>query len=114
MNEVIKKMGHVYSGNDPISDEKKISQFRKTLKQNVKLDEILKTEDAVSDPYDIFGFGVISYFSMMRIVILGMTILTICFLPTLYIYGQGKAMLGYTGSNIYNLYSLGNIGQSHA
>ena len=32
MNEIIKEMGHIYAGNDPITDERKIHKYRKNLK----------------------------------------------------------------------------------
>jgi len=39
-----------------------------------------------SDPYEVFGFGIVAYFSAVRHLIWAMTVLTILFIPVIYIY----------------------------
>ena len=111
MQKHIDESGQVYKGTKPVHDGKKI--FVKNLKDKVKgdLQEVaLEDMDQADDPYEVFGFGIIAYFSMMRYLMVAFALLTLAFMPTLYIYSQGKAFKGYVGTNSLNSYSLGNLG----
>lgn len=42
----------------------------------------------ISDPYEVFGFGILAYFSTLRGIMIAMTFMTISFMPVLYIYNK--------------------------
>lgn len=64
------------------------------------------------DPYDVFGFGIIAYFSTLRILIIAFTICSVAFIPIISKYGNGNSLNRMTGTNFLNRYSLGNLGET--
>lgn len=59
----------------------------KQSRENLFIDE----KDGISevqatDPYEVFGFGVLAYFQMLRFLMVGMAIMTIVTSPLLYKY----------------------------
>ena len=87
-------------------ENKKIKSKAEAKKEEVSLENY----EEVNDPYSVFGFGIVAYFSTMRILILAFTICSLVWMPTIYKYQQGNGLSNMTGSNFLNMFSLGNLG----
>ena len=117
MNDSLKKNGEEYDGTDPVADAKKIFlevQYKnlKQSRENIYIDD----EDGVqeveaTDPYEVFGFGVLAYFQMLRFLMVAMAMMTVVTFPLIYKYSQGQVM-----ENIFDDFisstrlSIGNLG----
>jgi hypothetical protein len=62
-----------------------------------------------TDPFEVFGHGVIAYFDLMRMILLILSILSILSLPLIYYYGTGTAFKNST-TYLWSQWSMGNIG----
>ena len=70
-------------------------------------------EVEATDPYEVFGFGVLAYFSMMRYLMVSMAMMTIVMFPMIYTYSQGTVMENnYDDFLSSSKVSIGNLGQA--
>ena len=42
----------------------------------------------ISDPYEVFGFGILAYFTTLRGLMIAMAFMTVAYLPVMRIYGN--------------------------
>lgn len=72
--------------------------------------EQISSDKDVQDPFNLFGHGIQAYFRMMRLLMLVFAIITLLFLPVMYLYYQGGAFKAT--ASILNQINLGNLGHS--
>ena len=74
-----------------------------------------KPEDVkITDPYEVFGFGVLAYFSLLRWLMASMAMMTVVTLPLVLIY-RGSPVMDNFNDMFYTTYlSIGNLGQAEA
>ena len=79
------------------------------------------TDKIKFDPFNDFGWGIKSYFILMRMLMWLFIVLSIMFTPTMYIYYQGgafdfidKNLLDSMVSKVTIDFSLGNLGHAQA
>ena len=117
LEAVIKKCGATYEGTDPVEQGIKayLDNHRKlnkkhTLQETVYLENIADQKD----PYDVFGFGILAYFSTLRALIVAFAFCTAAFIPVMARYGEGGGLTGMIGVSFMNAYTLGNLGQTES
>lgn len=70
-----------------------------------------KEEDIkMTDPYDVFGFGVLAYFSMLRWLMAAMAMMTVVTLPIVFIYRDSPVMDNFNDLFYTTYLSIGNLG----
>ena len=92
MNIVLDKYGYEYSGTDPMEDAE--FAYKEKMRQQVTdkheriycSDLCSLSETKVSDPYEVFGFGILGYFTTLRGMMIAMAFMTIVFFPVMVIY----------------------------
>lgn len=115
LEKTLDDCGQAYSGTDPVEDGKKIFVLNQKKKHSLSTAgelRVTELDDKVPDPYEVFGFGILAYFSTMRYLIFAFAVATALFLPICVIYSKGKAFAHMSGYNFMMEFSLGNIGQS--
>ena len=68
--------------------------------------------DKGEDPVKRLGFGIVSYFSMVKTYIVLFSILTVIHIPVMYQYSNYSVIAGTKQDKGFASYSLGNLGQS--
>ena len=68
--------------------------------------------DDDEDPINMLGFGIVSYFNLIKGLILTFFILTLLNIPTMYIYATHSGFGKLSTSQMGNAVTLGNMGGS--
>ena len=76
------------------------------------LKDVMKKDDLVEDPYEIFGFGIVAYFSMMRYLMFTFAVICVLFVPVIITYSKGDAFDNYSNAWVFSSMSMGNLGQA--
>ena len=86
----------------------------KNSRENIYLDDVDGAPEVeATDPYEVFGFGVLAYFSMLRFLMVSMAMMTIVMFPTIRTYSQGAVMENnYDDFLSSSKISIGNLGQA--
>ena len=77
------------------------------------MDKVFSLEEIkLTDPYEVFGHGMMTYFSTLTGLILAMTFMTFCFVPVLYIYSRDNYLSGELDTFNFSSLGIGNLGQT--
>ena len=110
IDEVIESFDGSYTGTDPVEDSAQI--FKESKKKNLRNYHEAKDIDEVKDPFEIYGYAILSYFTLLRSLMGIFALMTALNIPLIIYYSQGKFMKQTTGTwGLYTV-SLGNIGQT--
>ena len=64
----------------------------------------------IADPFEVFGFGILAYFTTLRGIMVAMAFMTISFMPVIYLYHRENFLDShFTSLNLARI-SLGNLG----
>ena len=64
----------------------------------------------IADPFEVFGFGILAYFTTLRGIMVAMAFMTISFMPVIYLYNRENFLDShFTSLNLARI-SLGNLG----
>jgi hypothetical protein len=88
-----------------------MTTFVRDKHSNVMVNDFCSLKSTkISDPYEVFGFGVLAYFQTLRGIMFAMAFMTICFLPVISIYGSDDFLNNYFKETSSARISLGNLG----
>ena len=112
LDQIIKDNKQCYEGTEPIHDYSKIyiKQWQKTMHTSYFEGKTKK----YYDPYEIFGYGILAYFTLMRWLMVIFAIATIFYIPVMIIYSQGETLNPeniMSGMFSSQYLTLGNLGQ---
>jgi len=72
-------------------------------------------EDTAADPFETFGYGVLSFFSTLRGLIIAMAVMTLLFAPVTWMYVHEHFLTDMDRLDFGTTqFSMGNIGQTGA
>jgi hypothetical protein len=116
LNDQFSKLGVNYEGTDPIPDAAK--SFRKIHNRNLKnRNEKIFIEDVCSlkeirltDPFETFGHGIVTYFSTLIGMIVAMSFMVACFIPVMHIYSQGGFLKDGFNTGTFDKIGIANLG----
>lgn len=116
LNKQIAALGETYEGTDPVADAQKIYAREMMMKMGYKKQNGEFFEDDnrkdVGDPFDLFGHGIKSYFTMMKSLIVVFFIISMLMMPVMWKYYNGKAYNTEQENDIFKLVTLGNLGHA--
>ena len=129
LDRLLQEYNASYEGTDPVGDAQRV--FRQQQKRRLRggvdriyLEDLLSLggarsllfeEDTAADPFETFGYGVLSFFSTLRGLIIAMAVMTLLFGPVTWMYTHEHFLtdsdeLGFGTTQ----FSLGNLGQTGA
>lgn len=86
--------------------------FKESKKRNLRNYHDAQDIDEVKDPFEIYGYGILSYFTLLRSLMGIFGVMTLLNIPLIIYYSQGNYMKQTTGTWGLYTFSLGNIGQT--
>lgn len=107
LNQILEQHGVKYEGTDLIEDSTGL--YDRERKKDLKNADPRFNKGQFIDPFHKYGFGVVAFFSILRLIMLGFAGITILFIPVFICYSQGT-QFEFQLLSLSSL-SLGNIGQ---
>ena len=108
MNHILKESEVQYKGTDPLIDSEAL--YKEKMSKHMLYAHCAETK--VRDPFDEYGFGILTYFETLRYLMLAMLICTILFLPVMFTYSSYNVMNSFIDADANNAFTLGNMGQA--
>ena len=76
------------------------------------MNEVLQLNNIeMNDPYEVFGHGIVSYFSTLRSLMVVLAFMTVIFLPVMYINSKSSFLRGQLNGYTSKV-CIGNLGQA--
>ena len=118
-------MGSKYKGTDPLEDARRIYKgIAEMQREDLVKTQVIKKlecegiydylyERKINDPFNSFGFGIVAYFKILRMLIRVFIILSILMIPPMLIYYNGGEFEDHKGTSILSdslKLGIGNLG----
>mgnify|MGYP001016137964 CR=1 FL=1 len=107
LNEYLSSVNKKYKGTDPLRDANRLYKEDQRLKHAKK-----EHSKEIQDPFEVYGFGIVAYFDLLRYLLLMFLIINLMFIPVFVMYYSKNVMATYESTNLLHEISLANIGQA--